>query len=111
LTDFDVVDFFTEEALVPNPYPYFDHLRSKCPVTPATAFNVLDVTGYDAALIEAPTEGPDYPGLLRSVTEPSRFPTLASALEGGAFDNGDGSHVGQFRSGLDQLLDGISLKV
>jgi cytochrome P450 len=50
LTDFDVVDFFTDETLVPNPYPYFDHLRSKCPVTPATAFNVLAVTGYEAAL-------------------------------------------------------------
>lgn len=50
MTDFDVVDFFTDEALVPDPYPYFDHLRAKCPVTPATAFNVLAVTGYDAAL-------------------------------------------------------------
>ncbi len=52
MTDFDVVDFFTDESLVPpDPYPpYFDHLRSKCPVTPATAFNVLAVTGYDAAL-------------------------------------------------------------
>lgn len=50
MTDFDVVDFFTDETLVPNPYPYFDHLRSKCPVTPATPFNVLAVSGYDAAL-------------------------------------------------------------
>lgn len=50
MTDFDVVDFFTDQTLVPNPYPYFDHLRSKCPVAPATAFNVLAVTGYDAAL-------------------------------------------------------------
>jgi len=50
VTDYDLVDFFTDETLVPDPYPYFDHLRSKCPVTPATAFNVLAVTGYDAAL-------------------------------------------------------------
>lgn len=50
MTDFDVVDFFTDETLVPDPYPYFDHLRSKCPVTTATAFNVLAVTGYEAAL-------------------------------------------------------------
>ncbi|KAA0108173.1 cytochrome P450 [Mycolicibacterium sp. P1-5] len=50
MTDFDVVDFFTDETLVGDPYPYFDHLRSKCPVTPATAFNVLAVTGYQAAL-------------------------------------------------------------
>jgi cytochrome P450 len=50
LTDFETVDFFTDESLVPNPYPYFDHLRSKCPVVQATPFNVLAVTGYDEAL-------------------------------------------------------------
>ena len=50
MTDFDTVDFFTDESLVPDPYPYFDHLRSKCPVTQATPFNVLAVTGYEEAL-------------------------------------------------------------
>jgi cytochrome P450 len=50
VTDFETVDFFTDESLVPNPYPYFDHLRSKCPVVQATPFNVLAVTGYDEAL-------------------------------------------------------------
>jgi cytochrome P450 len=50
LTDFETVDFFTDESLVPNPYSYFDHLRSKCPVVQATPFNVLAVTGYDEAL-------------------------------------------------------------
>jgi cytochrome P450 len=50
VTDFETVDFFTDESLVPNPYPYFDHLRSKCPVVHATPFNVLAVTGYDEAL-------------------------------------------------------------
>ena len=50
LTDFETVDFFTDEALVPDPYPYFDHLRSKCPVTQATPFNVMAVTGYEEAL-------------------------------------------------------------
>lgn len=50
MTDFETVDFFTDESLVPDPYPYFDHLRSKCPVVQATPFNVLAVTGYDEAL-------------------------------------------------------------
>ncbi len=50
MTDFETVDFFTDESLVPDPYPYFDSLRSKCPVTHATPFNVLAVTGYDEAL-------------------------------------------------------------
>ncbi|EHB53683.1 regulatory protein TetR [Mycolicibacterium rhodesiae JS60] len=67
--------------------------------------------GAAALAIEAPADGPDYPGLLRSVIDSDRFPALASALEAGAFDDGDDSHVGEFRSGLDQLLDGISLKI
>jgi len=50
VTDFETVDFFTDEGLVPDPYPYFDHLRSKCPVVQATPFNVLAVTGYEEAL-------------------------------------------------------------
>lgn len=49
-TTFDTADFFTDESLVGNPYPYFDHLRAKCPVAPATPFGVLAVTGYDEAL-------------------------------------------------------------
>jgi cytochrome P450 len=48
--DYDTVDYFTDEALVPDPYPYFDHLRAKCPVTQATPFSVLAVTGYAEAL-------------------------------------------------------------
>ncbi|WP_326547257.1 cytochrome P450 [Mycolicibacterium sp. ND9-15] len=50
MTDFETVDFFTDETLVPDPYPYFDFLRSSCPVVQATPFNVLAVTGYDEAL-------------------------------------------------------------
>jgi cytochrome P450 len=50
VTDFDTVDYFTDESLVPDPYPYFDHLRSQCPVALATPFNVVAVTGYDEAL-------------------------------------------------------------
>ncbi|OBF28499.1 cytochrome P450 [Mycobacterium sp. ACS4331] len=50
MTDFETIDFFTDETLVPDPYPYFDYLRSKCPVAPATPFGVLAVTGYEEAL-------------------------------------------------------------
>ena len=50
MTDFDTVDYFTDESLVPDPYPYFDHLRAKSPVAPATPFNVVAITGYDEAL-------------------------------------------------------------
>lgn len=48
--DYETVDYFTDASLVPDPYPYFDHLRSKCPVTQATPFEVLAVTGYAEAL-------------------------------------------------------------
>jgi AcrR family transcriptional regulator len=78
----------------------------------AAVLAILHFTRGAAALaIEAPTAGPDYPRLLRSVVDADRFPALASALDAGAFDDGDDSHVGEFRSGLDQLLDGIALKV
>ena len=50
MTDFDTVDFFTDESLVGDPYPYFEHLRSKCPVVEATPHKVLAVTGYEEAL-------------------------------------------------------------
>jgi cytochrome P450 len=50
MTDFDAVDFFTDETLVSDPYQYFDFLRSKCPVSQATPFNVMAVTGYNEAL-------------------------------------------------------------
>jgi cytochrome P450 len=50
VTNFESVDFFTDESLVPDPYPYFDYLRSKCPVTPASPFGVLAVTGHEEAL-------------------------------------------------------------
>lgn len=48
--NFETVDYFTDESLVPDPYPYFDHLRSQCPVVQATPFGVLAVTGYEEAL-------------------------------------------------------------
>lgn len=69
--------------------------------------------GAAALAIEAPAgaNSPDYPGLLRSVIDANQFPALAGALQAGAFDDGDESHVGEFRSGLDQLLDGVSLRV
>ena len=37
-------------SLVPDPYPYYDHLRSKCPVQHATPYGVMAVTGHQEAL-------------------------------------------------------------
>lgn len=50
MTDFDTVDYFTDPALVPDPHPYFDHLRGKCPVTQEPNHQVYAVTGYEEAV-------------------------------------------------------------
>jgi cytochrome P450 len=46
----ETADFFTDTALVGDPYPYFDALRSRCPVHPVTHPGVVAVTGYDEAV-------------------------------------------------------------
>src|SRR5688572_1429810 len=50
MTDFDTVDFFTDASLVLDPYPYFEHLRSKGPVVHLPHYRVVAVSGYDEAL-------------------------------------------------------------
>jgi len=47
--EFDDVDFFSDQSLVEDPYPYFEHLRSQCPVTPLHQHGVLAVSGYEEA--------------------------------------------------------------
>jgi cytochrome P450 len=47
--DFDSVDFFSDESLLEDPYPYFEHLRARCPVTPLAHHGVLAVSGYEEA--------------------------------------------------------------
>src|SRR5258708_31860205 len=48
-TDYDSVDYFTDPSLVPDPHPYFDHLRTKNPVSCPINNGVLAVTGWEAA--------------------------------------------------------------
>jgi cytochrome P450 len=50
VTDYDSVDFFSDAELVPDPYPYFDHLRAKCPVLHQAHQGVYAVTGHREAL-------------------------------------------------------------
>ena len=47
LNDWKTIDFFTDESLSDDPYPYFDELRSECPVLPLPHLGVVAVTGYD----------------------------------------------------------------
>jgi cytochrome P450 len=50
VTDFETVDFFADQSLIPDPYPYFDDLRSKCPVLDQPHQGVMAVTGHQEAL-------------------------------------------------------------
>jgi cytochrome P450 len=47
--DWTTIDFFSDESLVEDPYPYFEYLRSECPVQPLPHHGVVAVTGYDEA--------------------------------------------------------------
>jgi cytochrome P450 len=49
VTNYDTVDFFTDQTLIEDPYPYFDHLRGRCPVLPTDHYGVVAVSGYDEA--------------------------------------------------------------
>lgn len=48
-TTFDSIDFFTDPSLVPDPYPYFDYLRSQGPVFRLPHYGVIAVTGHEEA--------------------------------------------------------------
>lgn len=48
-SNWQTLDFFTDDSLVEDPYPYFDDLRSECPVLPLPHLGVVAVTGYDQA--------------------------------------------------------------
>jgi cytochrome P450 len=50
LSDFESVDFFTDPSLIPDPYPYFDHLRERCPVISRSEQGVVAITGHREAL-------------------------------------------------------------
>ena len=49
MSDWESIDFFTDESLLEDPYPYFEQLRAKCPVVPIPHHGVVAVTGYEEA--------------------------------------------------------------
>jgi cytochrome P450 len=50
VTDLDALDFFHDDSLVADPYPYFEHLREQCPVHREPHQGVVMVTGYEEAV-------------------------------------------------------------
>jgi cytochrome P450 family 150 subfamily A5 len=49
-TNFDAINFFRSDALTDDPYPYWDHLRARCPIAKEPFHDVYMVTGYDEAV-------------------------------------------------------------
>ncbi len=47
---FDSINFFRNEDVIDNPYPYLAHLRERCPVAKEPFQGVYMVTGYDEAV-------------------------------------------------------------
>jgi cytochrome P450 len=78
VNDFDALDFFRDDSLVADPYPYFDHLREQCPVRREPHHDVFMVTGYDEAV--AVYNDTATFSSCNSVTGP--FPGFPVALEG-----------------------------
>lgn len=50
MRDHAKADFFRDEDLLRNPYPYFDFLRGQCPVHRESQHGVVMVTGYEEAV-------------------------------------------------------------
>ena len=78
MADYDLVDFFSDETLLEDPYPYYEHLRSQCPVLPTAHHGVVAVSGYEEA--SAIYLNPDGFSSCNSVVGP--FATFPVALEG-----------------------------
>ncbi|HZU79702.1 MAG TPA: cytochrome P450 [Acidimicrobiales bacterium] len=78
MTDFEAIDFFRDKTLVADPYPYYDFLRSSCPVRREQHHDVMMVTGYEEAL--AVYHDPQLFSSCNSVTGP--FPGFPVPLEG-----------------------------
>lgn len=78
MSGFDRVDFFTDESLIPDPYPYFEYLRAQCPVVHEPHQGTMAVTGYDEA-----AEVFGHPEVFSSCTAPTGpFPGLPFEAKG-----------------------------
>jgi cytochrome P450 len=50
VNDFDALDFFRDDTLLTDPYPYYEALRGKCPVHREPHHDVVMVTGWEEAV-------------------------------------------------------------
>ena len=77
MSDLESIDYFTDMSLVPDPYKYYDQLRSKCPVQHATPYGVVAVTGHSEALAAYKD-----PAMSSCVAVAGPFPPLPFTPEG-----------------------------
>jgi cytochrome P450 len=76
--DYETVNFFRERALFADPYPYYAHMRERCPVRHEPHKHVAMITGYDEAV--AVYSDPTNWSSCNSV--PGPFPGFPVPLEG-----------------------------
>jgi cytochrome P450 len=74
----EAMDFFRDEALLEDPYPYYEALRAKCPVYREPNHDVVMVSGYDEA-VQVFHDSATFSSCI-SVTGP--FPGFPVPLEG-----------------------------
>ena len=78
VSEFDTIDFFRDDDLLVDPYPYFESLRARCPVTAEPHHDVMMITGYEEVM--AVYNDADTFSSCTSVTGP--FPGFPVPLEG-----------------------------
>jgi cytochrome P450 len=47
VSEYDAANFFSDQRLIADPYPYYEYLRGQCPVAHVPSSGVVAVTGYD----------------------------------------------------------------
>lgn len=71
--DWEHIDFFSDESIAEDPYPYFDQLRSQCPVLPLRHHGVVAVTGFEEAS-EVYLDGDDFSSCNSVIGPFAQFP-------------------------------------
>ena len=71
--DPDAIDYFRTDVLTDDPYPYWEQLRSRCPVTREPHRGVYMVTGYGEA-IEAYHDQAAFSNCISAIGPFARFP-------------------------------------
>ena len=94
MAELEELDFFTDQSLVADPYPYMEAMREGCPVRREPHKDVLVVTGYDEAV--AVFGDADTFSSCTAVTGP--FPGFPIPIEGAADDVSD--LIDQYRDQL-----------